>query len=329
MPSLKNLTNFIHNCLSECFYKFKIFNFFNKTLGRIPHGWRIFIVFSLTFVAGLCSYSFISTGHELILHLLDAKTAVWMLLVILIVRATLTLCANSNRVTGGIFLPLMAVGALVSSLLSALLGQVFGLDGSYHTVILVLGITACIAGMMKMPLTAIVFAVEALSCYDNVIYVIVAAGVAFLITEIFGAESINDRVLENLVHEINAGKTPEIIDRYVPVKRGAFAIGMQVRDIFWPTGLFVLSHKQVLPEEQRSKHSPKALPDLQGHGSVFCIIVFVFYQNHREYEKGESYRQRFVAESDVNCRSGVHSSVGSQRRANRDSVEHRSLAVDE
>ena len=65
--------------------------------------------------------------------------------------------------------------------------------------------------------------------------------------------------LENLVHEINAGKTPEIIDRYVPVKRGAFAIGMQVRDIFWPTGLFVLSHKQVLPEEQRSKHAPKAL----------------------------------------------------------------------
>ena len=258
IPLLVGVTMGLFAVLFLSYYRI-IFNFFNKTLGRIPHGWRIFIVFSLTCVAGLCSDSFISTGHELILHLLDAKTAVWMLLIILIVRATLTLCANSNRVTGGIFLPLMAVGALVSSLLSALLGQVFGLDSSYHTVILVLGITACIAGMMKMPLTAIVFAVEALSCYDNVIYVIVAAGVAFLITEIFGAESINDRVLENLVHEINAGKTPEIIDRYVPVKRGAFAIGMQVRDIFWPTGLFVLSHKQVLPEEQRSKHSPKAL----------------------------------------------------------------------
>ncbi|MBR4034191.1 MAG: chloride channel protein, partial [Clostridia bacterium] len=57
-----------------------IFKFFNKTLSRIRHGWRIFIVFALTFTAGLFSYSFISTGHELILHLLGGETTILMLL---------------------------------------------------------------------------------------------------------------------------------------------------------------------------------------------------------------------------------------------------------
>lgn len=257
-----------------------IFNFFNKTLKRIPHSWKIFIVFSLTFAAGLFSFSFVSTGHELILHLLDGRTTVLMLLLLLIVRATLTLCANSNRITGGIFLPLMAVGAILSSLLATLLGRIFGLESTYHTVILVLGIIACIAGMMKMPLTAIVFAVEALSCYDNVIYVIIAAGVSFLITEIFGAESINDRVLENLVHEINEGKTTTIFERYIPISPGAFAIGMHVRDIFWPTGLFVLSHKPVLPEELRDKRAPKAL-----HESDIIHVRCTTYDEARTIEK--------------------------------------------
>ena len=110
-----------------------------------------------------------------------------------------------------------------------------------------------------MPLTAIVFAVEALSCYDNVIFVIIAAGVAFVITEIFGVESINDRVLENLVHEINAGREVKFLEGYVTVGKNTFAEGMHIRDIFWPNGTFVLSHKHTLPEDKRDKRAVKAI----------------------------------------------------------------------
>ncbi len=254
-----------------------IFKFFNKILSRIPHGWKIFSVFALTFAAGLCSYSFVSTGHELILHLLNEKTAVLTLILLLIVRSTLTLCANSNRITGGIFLPLMAIGAIVASVFARFLGSL-GLGSSYQTVILVLGIVACIAGMMKMPLTAIVFAVEALSCYDNVIFVIAAAGIAYVITEIFGAESINDRVLENLVHEINEGKSASIVDKYVPVGKGAFAVGMHIRDIFWPNGLFVLSHKHTLPPDQRDKRAPGAIHE----GDLLHVRCTTFDAAHTE-----------------------------------------------
>ena len=240
------------------YYKI-IFKLSNKILCRVPHGWRIFTVFAFTVAAGLFSFSFISTGHELILSLLDGKTVLRMLLLLLAVRSTLTLYANSNRLTGGIFLPLMAIGATVSCILATLLHRLFGLDSAYYTVIIVIGIIACIAGMMKMPLTAIVFAVEALSCYHNVLFVIIAAGVAFLITEIFGVESINDRVQENLAAEINADKAPRFLEGYITVGENAFAEGMHVRDIFWPSGTFILSHKRTLPEDQREKRAVKAI----------------------------------------------------------------------
>lgn len=213
----------------------------NKRFKKLDQKYKIFFVFLLTLVLGLCSYSFVSTGHELILSLFDEAPAVYMLLLILVVRSTLTLCANSNGVTGGMFIPILALGAVLSAALGKAMGYAFGLDSEYYMIILVLGITACISGMMKMPLTAIIFSVEALSCYENILYVIVTAAVAFIITECFGVNSINESVLDNRIEEFNEGKVSKVIDTFVTVQSNSFAIGKQIRDIFWPANLFVLS----------------------------------------------------------------------------------------
>ena len=123
-------------------------------------------------------------------------------------------------------------------------------------VILVLGITACISGMMTMPLTAIVFGIEALGCYENLLPVIIASSVTYMITELCGAKSINDQVLENRLKAQNKGKKAIVIDTFVTVKPGTFAVGKQIRDIFWPANLFVLS----------VKHSEKAQAKVDEHG---------------------------------------------------------------
>lgn len=218
-----------------------IHDFFNKTLAKIPHAYKIFFVFLLTFLLGLYSFSFVSTGHELILSLIEGKTAIYMLILLLFARSTLTLSANSNKITGGIFLPILALGTILASILGETVETLFGLEHEYYVVLLMLGITACISGMMKMPLTAIFFSVETLSCYNNILYVIVVSAVAFVITEIFGAKSINDTVVDTFVEENNRDKTIKVFDTFVNVQKGSFAVGKQIRDIFWPANLFVLS----------------------------------------------------------------------------------------
>ena len=142
-----------------------------------------------------------------------------------------------------LFVAILALGALISSIIAKSAQAIFGFEQEYYTIMLILGITACISGMMKTPLTAIFFAVEALSCYENILHVVVVSCIAFVVTEIFGLKSINDTVLDTTIEEQNEGKTPKVIDTFVVVQRGAFAIGKQVRDIFWPTNLFILSVK--------------------------------------------------------------------------------------
>ena len=251
-----------------------------KKLKSVPLAWKIFSVFALTVLFGLISYSFISTGHELILHLFEARQTLLMLLLILVVRSTLTLFANTNGITGGIFLPLLTLGAVAASVMGQIFSHLFGLGEPYYVLIMVLGITGCIAGMMKMPLTAIVFAVEALSCYDNILYVIIVAVTAFIITEIFGAHSINDTVLEDRAHAQNEGKEFRVIDTFVTVQPGAFAVGKQIRDIFWPRNLFVLS----------VQHGKKHGAEVDEHGGKEIRegdILHVRYSTYEEEKTAE------------------------------------------
>ena len=241
-------------------YYYRATNYlFNKKLKKVPHSVKLLFVFTVTLLLGLVSPHFISTGHDLILTLFDGKIAVYMLLLILLVRATLTLSANTNKLTGGMFVPFLALGAVLSGAVGEAIEIVFGLPHEYYTVILIFGITACIASMMKTPITAIVFAIEALGCHNNILYVIIVCAVSFVICEMFGAKSVNDAVVEDRVEELNEAKTAKVIDAYITVEKGAFAINKQIRDIFWPANLFVLSLRHGGRYAEVDEHGGKAI----------------------------------------------------------------------
>jgi H+/Cl- antiporter ClcA len=230
-----------------------------RILKRISKAYLIFAVFAITLIFGFFSSAFVSTGYDLMLSLFEGGKAIYALLLILIVRATLTLFANSSGITGGLFVPILALGAISSALIGRVL-ILLGLGQEYWVIIIALGITACISAMMKMPLTAIVFAVEALSCYENILYVIVVAVVSYVITEFFGVQSITDKVIEHRMEGMHKSDCAHVAETYVTVKDGSFAVGKQIRDIFWPNNLFVLSVKFATRDHvEVDEHGGKAI----------------------------------------------------------------------
>lgn len=238
------------------FYR-RLHRLFNERL-RIHTRYKLLIVYALTVAAGILSFSCISTGHHLIETLFLHNTPLVLLAVLLLVRTVLTLSANCNGVTGGLFLPLMALGAL----LAAILGRVcvlLGMDPALQTAFILFGITASVSGMMKTPLIAIVFSVEALSLTGNILAVIITALVSFIITALFGAESITDYVSEVRAAHTRHGKTACTETTTVTVCQNAFAVGKEVRDILWPDGMFVLSVTHPTSGESVKAHGGKSI----------------------------------------------------------------------
>ena len=119
--------------------------------------------------------------------------------------------------------------------------MLFGLSNSYYTVILTLGISACISAMMKMPLTAIIFSLETFGCIDNILFIIIAVVTSYVMTEIFGVKGINDSIVNNIIKTQEDARERKIIDTHVTIKKGSFAEHRHTRDILWPTNFFLLS----------------------------------------------------------------------------------------
>ena len=102
----------------------------NKTLCRVPQFYKIGGILLLTLTAGLFSGEFLSTGHHLTLSLYEGGYAVWLLVLLLLVRTSLTLGASVSGITGGTFVPTLVLGALGAALLgNGLLAA--GMDPAY------------------------------------------------------------------------------------------------------------------------------------------------------------------------------------------------------
>ena len=199
-------------------------------------------------------------------------------------RMTIMILANSAGVTGGMFLPIMALGAMISSIIGGYLITHTPLTAGYYPVVVVLGITACIASMMKMPLTAITFAIEVLSAHKNIIPVLLVSVLSYLITELFGAESINEHVLEHRLEDTRRSVEPVLFDGCITVRENSFAVGKQIRDIFWPANLFVLS----------VQHSPDTSAEVDEHGGRTLHPGDILHIRYSTYDQQETIAALFA-----------------------------------
>ena len=254
--------------------------FWSKKLSKVPQYVKMLSVLAVTLAFGIASSNFISTGHSLTDILLHPAMPIYMIALAIIIRSTLMIFASSSGITGGMFLPIMALGALTS----ALLGNIFillGMDEAFYPYLVLLGITASVSGMMKMPLTASVFAIEALSLSNNILSVLITTTLSFLVVDIFGINSITESVLEKRILSMYKGKKQHVCEAYVNVLGGSFAIGKQIRDVLWPSDLFILSVKH-LDEGRANTHDLGETVLLEGDVLHIRFSTYDLKETHRE-----------------------------------------------
>ena len=226
---------------THCYY------FIDKIVRRILSKLSIKIVFPLLFaavsVAGLGLADGLGSGHALIDSLLEWKNVWYMLLLIFAVRMIFMMFANTSGVTGGVFLPTLAFGAIFGSLGFRVM-EAFGWIGEEHYVLMVvLGITAFLSATSRIPITACVFAIEALGGIHNVLPLIIATTAAILVVEASGVEDFTDTVIESKIHQITKGKKPHTLTIRLVVQPDSFIIGKEMHDILWPNACTIVAFK--------------------------------------------------------------------------------------
>lgn len=226
-----------------------LFNRFYNVINKIIHSAlkkvSIKIVFPVLFASvaalGLLLFDALGTGHGLSESLLLGRSKWYILLIILIVRMIIMMISNTAGVTGGVFLPTLAIGAIIASLCADAMIAFGWIEPYHYTLIVALGIAAFWGATSHVPITACVFAIEAMVGINNILSVIIATTVAFLIVGLSNVEDFTDTVIESRIRAISKGKNPTVIEVPLTVVQDAFVSGKELRDILWPNSCRIVS----------------------------------------------------------------------------------------
>ena len=202
---------------------------------------KIPVIFASTALIGFFLSEIPGTGHSLTDSIFEREVVWYLLIIVFLVRLILMMIANTAGVTGGIFLPTLAFGAILGALCAEVFIGIGVMDGTHWLLCVVLGMVAFLGAASRIPVTACIFAAEALNGADNVLPIIIAATVAFLMVELSGTKDFSDTVIERKEHAVHKGKTSHTVEVALTVYENSFVVGKDLRDILWPVSCVMLS----------------------------------------------------------------------------------------
>lgn len=137
------------------------------------------------------------TGHLTLFRL------VAFLCTLLIVKLVLTILSYCSGVPGGIFAPLLVLGALMGAILGRVSGIFWPSLAAIPAAFAVIGMAAAFAGIVRSPLTGIVLILEMTGNYKQLLPLVVASLVAYLVGEYLHNKPIYEALLENDLEKEN------------------------------------------------------------------------------------------------------------------------------
>ncbi|MBR5559635.1 MAG: chloride channel protein [Oscillospiraceae bacterium] len=201
---------------------------------------KMILIFVVTGILGFVLHDGIYSGHDVILLASENHYSLWLLLLLFVVRLFMMLLVTGSGVTGGIFIPTLAIGALAAAVSAKLFGMV-GMSDQLFAPMVLLGMCAFIGGTLRAPLTAAVLFAELTGQFTDFFYAAVVIFSAGCITELLGQLPFYDTALEKMEQEQNRGKTSMIGHFEMTVDEHSFATGKPVRNILWPSSAIVHS----------------------------------------------------------------------------------------
>lgn len=196
----------------------------------------------------LCGVDFAGGGAGIISGVGTMKYEWWLILAMLLVKVLLLVLCSSSEVTGGMFIPFMCLGALLGGLLGRVM-VLCGMSETYYATIVVITMCAFLGSVLKAPITAVVLIVELVGGVSSLLLSIISIVAAFLISELCHTKPFYDEALEGIIESRREGKEVKKLEIEVTVAEGSYAVGKVLRDIFLPTTVVAVVHKDAVEGE--------------------------------------------------------------------------------
>jgi CIC family chloride channel protein len=195
-------------------------------------------------LVGLVAWFFpmaVGGGHALAEEALTGHLTMTGILIVFAGRFVLTLLSYGTGAPGGIFAPLLGLGAMIGLAVGEIAHVLTPAVISETAVFAVVGMAAYFTAIVRAPLTGIALIVEMTGSYEQMLPLLVSCFCAYAIAEFLGDLPVYEALLEReLVREGAMVHRQEPIVVEMEVEPGAPFVGREVRELQLPAGCILV-----------------------------------------------------------------------------------------
>jgi CIC family chloride channel protein len=253
---------------------------FNRTLmgsiklfGRLPVRFILpaaALTGGLTGLAGWFSPLLLGSGHALAEEALKGELVLALIPLYFVTRFLMTTTNYGNGAPGGIFAPLLVLGAMIGLAVGQIANSLAPAAAPIPAVFAVVGMAAYFTAIVRAPLTGIMLIVEMTGNYSQMLPLLVACFCAYAVAEYMKDLPIYEALLERDLKQIGTATAnflhkPAVVDFLV--QAGAPFAGKEVRSLGLPAGCIL-----VRCSDGKREWIPKANTHLEAHMRITALV---------------------------------------------------------
>ena len=216
---------------------------------RFARTGRMLAAFALAYMLFFVYPEALGSGSGLVGRISHGEFTLGALTILLIIKFVFSTASFGSGSPGGIFLPLLVLGAVSGGLFSRLLGLA-GMDQSYITAFVVTAMAAYFAAIVRAPVTGVVLITEMTGDFTTLLPLVLTSLIAYLVAELLGTKPIYTQLLERSLGKSPSGRASRghraslrdrktVIDAEVDV--GSHMDGRNVAEFGLPLGTLIVS----------------------------------------------------------------------------------------
>jgi H+/Cl- antiporter ClcA len=229
------------------FFLLKTQDFYSLLKG-LPDYCKILIPFGMAGVLCLFFPEVLGGGHGLILSLTNNQILLKISVVLLVIKFIFTMFSYGSGAPGGIFLPLLAIGALIGSIYGNLISTLFHIDSMLINNFIVLAMAGYFTAVVRAPITGCILISEMTGSLNHLLSLAIVSVMAYIVADLLGSkpiyESLLHRILKNKGSSQFVGDQATKILLEVAVQMDAALDGKLIKNIKWPAHSLLVSIKR-------------------------------------------------------------------------------------
>ena len=178
-------------------------------------------------------------GGELVLALVKENHTVQFLLGLFVIRFVYSMISYGTGLPGGIFLPILSLGALLGLAYAEFLIDFLGVDPSVRVSFVFFAMAGYFAAIGKAPLTALLLVTEMVGGLNQLMPLGICTLVAYIVADFLKMDPIYEVLAERLDKEHSTDTKGERTTFEVPVMVDSPLVEKAIRDIQWPQEMII------------------------------------------------------------------------------------------